>query len=155
MVSGMTYLSKQRGVNAVEMMTTLAIVGVLAAVAMPGMSSMVASQRVKAAATDLHSSLLLARSEAIKRNTEVELVPSPNGWAGGWTLSDGGDEPIAVQGRYTNLTITGPESLVYTGTGRLDGDASPDFELSAEATDSVRCVTVDLSGRPANKKTAC
>lgn len=155
MVTNMASLARQRGMNAVELMTTLAIVGVLAAVAMPGMSSMIAAQRLKAASSDLHSSLLLARSEAVKRNTEVELAPSEAGWAGGWTLTADGETPIAVQGPYSNLAISGPASIVYSGTGRVDGEASPEFELSAEATENVRCVTVDLSGRPANKKSAC
>ncbi|MFD2367790.1 GspH/FimT family pseudopilin [Pseudoduganella sp. GCM10020061] len=155
MVKPFTSPVRQRGVNAVELMTVLAIVAVLAGVAAPGMTDMVASQRVKAASSDIHTALLLARSEAIKRNTEVEISPSPNGWAGGWTISDGGDSPIGAQGRYSNLTISGPDSVVYSGTGRLSGDTAPEFELGAESTDNVRCVTVDLSGRPAIKKTAC
>ena len=155
MVNMMASLSRQRGVNAVELMVTLAIIGIVAAVAMPAMSSMVDGQRLKAAATDLHSTLLLARSEAIKRNTDVELVPSANGWAGGWSVELADGTVLSEQAAYTNLTISGPDALIYTGNGRLDGATAPEFELSGGATDNIRCVTVDLSGRPANKKNAC
>ena len=155
MVTTSPSTARQRGVNTVELMTVLAIIAVLAGVAAPGMSEMVGSQRVKAASSDIHTTLLQARSEAIKRNAEVEVSPSPNGWAGGWTVSAGGDTPIAVQGPHSNLTISGPESVTYTGTGRLSGDAAPEFEVGTDTTDNVRCVTVDLSGRPSIKKTAC
>jgi Tfp pilus assembly protein FimT len=46
---------------------TLAIAAILAAVAAPSMSTMLVGNRIRTSGTDLMSSLLLARSEAIKR----------------------------------------------------------------------------------------
>lgn len=149
--------SRQSGISMIEVMITIAIVAVLAAVAMPGMTSLVASQRLKAASSDLYTSLVLARSEAIKRNTEIQISPSASGWAGGWTVerADGVGEPLEMHGAIPAISITGPESLSYTGNGRLDGATSPEFELGGEGTDNVRCVKVDLSGRPSTKQSAC
>jgi type IV fimbrial biogenesis protein FimT len=157
MVIPMVSASRQSGISLIEVMITIAIVAVLAAVAMPGMTSLVAAQRLKAASSDLYTSLLLARSEAIKRNTEIQITPSANGWAGGWTVerADGDGDPMEVHGAFPAITISGPDSLSYTGNGRLDGAASPEFDLSGEGTENVRCVKVDLSGRPSTKQSAC
>lgn len=153
----MVSAARQSGISMIEVMITVAIVAVLAAVAMPGMTSLIASQRLKAASSDLYTSLLLARSEAIKRNTEIEISPSASGWAGGWTVAraDGEGEPMQVHGAFPAITISGPDSLSYTGNGRLEGVTSPEFELSGEGTDNLRCVEVDLSGRPSTKQSAC
>ena len=157
MVIPMVSASRQSGISMIEVMITIAIVAILAAVAMPGMTSLIASQRLKAASSDIHTSLLLARSEAIKRNTDIEVNPSANGWAGGWTVerADGEGEPMEVHGAFPSITISGPNTLTYTGNGRLDGATSPEFELSGEGTENVRCVQVDLSGRPSTKRSAC
>lgn len=157
MVIRMVSASRQSGISMIEIMVTIAIVAVLAAVAMPGMTSLIASQRLKAASSDLHTSLLLARSEAIKRNTEIEVTPSASGWAGGWTVqrADGDGDAMEVHGSFPAITISGPDALSYTGNGRLEGAASPEFELTGEGTDNVRCVKVDLSGRPSTRRSAC
>lgn len=156
MVAPTTAPSRQGGLNLVEMMVTLAIIAVLGAVAMPGMTSIIASQRVKAASTDMYTSLLLARSEAIKRNADVAIAPASGGWAGGWTVAEVGEgDRLDVHGPLPNLVIQGPGALVYTGTGRLDGATAPKFEFRAQGTEQVRCVAVDLSGRPVAKRSAC
>ena len=65
-----------RGFTAVEALTVLAVIAMLAAIALPSLANVLASQRLRAAGTDLMSSLLLARSEAIKRNAQVEVAPA-------------------------------------------------------------------------------
>jgi hypothetical protein len=55
-----------------------------------------------------------------------------------------------------NITITGPTSVVYRGSGRLTNAAAPQFELTATgSTITPRCINVDLSGRPVTKVAAC
>ena len=49
---------------------------VLAALALPDLSNLLVNQRLRAAGTDLMSSLIVARSEAIKRNAPVEIRPA-------------------------------------------------------------------------------
>ena len=73
------------GFTLVELVTVLTIVAILAAIAMPNLAVMMAGQRMRATGTDLVSSLLLARSEAIKRNADVEIAPQTAGdWTSGW-----------------------------------------------------------------------
>jgi type IV fimbrial biogenesis protein FimT len=53
------------------MITVVAVLGVIAAIAAPGMRSFAAGQKVKALSYDMTADLLLARSEALKRNATV------------------------------------------------------------------------------------
>src|SRR5262249_33672641 len=76
-----------RGMTLVEIAVALAMVSVLVVVAMPNLAGAVANQRLRAAGTDLVSALMIARSEAIKRNAQVEVLPlTPRDWRSGWRV---------------------------------------------------------------------
>ena len=60
--------ARTRGFTLVELVTVIAIIAVIATIAMPDLSNLLVNQRLRGAATDLMSSLIVARSEAIKRN---------------------------------------------------------------------------------------
>jgi len=145
-----------------ELMIVLTIMAVLISAGVPSFAEFIRNQRVKTASFDLFSSLVVARSEAIARNTTVTLTPtSTTNWASGWTISyvdatSGSTVRLRDQAAMPNLTITGPTSLVYRGSGRLSGTATPQFGLTASGTTIVsRCINVDLSGRPVSKAAAC
>lgn len=57
-----------RGFSMVELMTVLVIAGIAMAIAVPQLQSQIVSARSRAVAESIQSGLLLARSEAIKRN---------------------------------------------------------------------------------------
>lgn len=58
----------ERGFNLVEMLVVLAIAGIALAIAVPNLQDMIISARTRGVAESIQSGLLLARSEAIKRN---------------------------------------------------------------------------------------
>ena len=150
-----------------ELLVTVGIVSILAALAAPSFSSMIASQRIRTGATDLHLALAKARSEAIKRNMNVELLPMDGNWNKGWCgglqgsfscTSSSGEDPDKIFERNNPLTgavITGPASVVYQTSGRVRGSTAPAFDFSFPDTDAVACVTVDLSGLPTQKSSSC
>lgn len=146
-----------RGFTMVEMLVVLAILAVLAAIAAPNMGAMIRTQRVKTASFDVFSGLVLARSEALKRNTSVTVAPVGGSWASGWTVTDSNGNTLRKQSGFTTVSITGPATVVFTGSGRLSGGSSPQFSLTAPdvATENQRCVKVDLSGRPVSSQGAC
>jgi len=141
------------GFTLVEMVTALAVLGLLAMAAIPMFRELAASQRVQTAASDLQTSLLRARSEAIKQNTVVTMMPVGT-WKGGWVISAGG-AAIHKRAPAPRISITGPGSVDYRSNGRIAGGTMPQFTVSDEYTSLQRCVQVSLSGQPIVTKAAC
>jgi type IV fimbrial biogenesis protein FimT len=65
-----------RGFTILELMITIAVAGVLAAVAIPNMRDFIRNGRLTAVANDLQRSAQIARSEAIKRQRNVVVCAS-------------------------------------------------------------------------------
>ena len=146
-----------RGFTLPELMTVLAIMAILGAMAAPAYGGWVAAMRGRSAGTDLYTALNRARSEAIKRNVEVTLAPKSGGWQAGWRIADPGDssrlldDHTAVPG----ATIDGPTNVVYLPNGRVKGASLPAFDISVGGSEARRCVAVDLSGRPGQTSSEC
>lgn len=138
-----------------ELIITITIVGILTSIALPAFSSFIADQRVKTASFDLMSSIMLTRSEALKRNTIVTIAPtSGSDWASGWSVTAGATT-VKSQDSFKNLTMTGPASISYNSNGRLSS-AATSFSISTSVSGVMpRCISIDLSGRPNSKKGAC
>jgi type IV fimbrial biogenesis protein FimT len=116
---------------------------------------LVANQRVKRVASDLHITLLKARSEAIKRNGDVAISPHvPNNWQAGWHILNPSDPTLKIDdhGAISEISIIGPDQVVYQSSGRIKGDTIPSFDISASQASTHWCGTVDVSGRPYLKK---
>lgn len=79
------------GFTTIELMVSLAIMGVLAAVAVPSFTPLIEKWRVRQATEYLQSSLYYARSEAIKRGGRVVIQKIPNNTNGCTTASTNKD----------------------------------------------------------------
>ena len=67
-----------QGFTAIELMVVVSIIAVLAALAGPSLALMIESWRVRDATESLRSTLLFARSEAIKRGGQIAIHKLPN-----------------------------------------------------------------------------
>ena len=142
------------GFSMVELLITIIIVGILASIAIPSFSALIAEQRIKNVSFDIMSMLTLARSEAVKRNADVRAVPA-GGWQNGWSVSVVTDGTVlSQQSTLPGVTITGPANITYTANGHLSAAVAP-FEISSTSTTSVRCISIDLNGRPNSKVGSC
>ena len=133
----------------------LAVIAVLAAIALPSLANVLAGQRLRAAGTDLMSSLLLARSEAIKRNAQVVVAPRSAGdWKSGWRVATVATNEQVDRKEALGVRVDvalAPLSIVYERNGRLGiaGVAQVEFRDSERQPGvQARCVLVDPSGLP-------
>lgn len=149
-------MKRAAGFGLVEMMAVVAVIIILAGLGLPAMQDMVVNQRVKSTTSDLFTSILRARSEAIKRNTDISISPSTN-WSTGWTIPspNEGEPVLASFNTRSSLTVTGPAAaVVFTPAGRVRGAANPQFNI-AGSNGKTRCITIDLGGRPNIQDKAC
>lgn len=80
---------RAEGFSLVELMVTVAVVAILAAVATPSLVSVVNNNRLAAQSNEMVASLQIARSEAVRMNAQVSVCRSTDGAscaaAGAWT----------------------------------------------------------------------
>lgn len=86
----------RRGATLAELLTCVAVLAILAALAFPSWQRLQARQQVMLAADRLAGSLAVARSAAVARRSDVVLTPLPGASSldHGWRLAlEPGDEP--------------------------------------------------------------
>ncbi len=151
------FIGNQTGITLLELLVTVGIVGILAMLATPQMNYAIQNSRVRSAVSDAHTSLLLARSEAIKRSTNVQLQRNGT-WGNGWTVSVPSDSTqLAVQDALggvttecyitTNASTACGSTLAFDRNGRATSYIEFRFYTSGNVNVPMRCVRVDLSGR--------
>ena len=134
----------QRGVTLLELMITVAIVGIVGAIGIPQMGQWIRNSSVNSAAEILQNGLRQAEAEAIRRNLRVEflltneapassniktLSATINGknWAiraldGLVPLSDQNAAYVSgflLKDVSSDINVEGPASVLFSGSGRV------------------------------------
>jgi len=141
-----------RGVTLIELMITISVLALLITLALPSYRNWIQNTQIRTAGEAIHSGMQLARAEAVRRNTTVQLVM---GASTDWTVSvaTAGGPGEQIQARPAadspNATITvtpaGATTVTFSGLGRV----APNFDgsNSMQQIDINTSVTID-SPRP-------
>lgn len=175
--------NRNRGYTMVELMFTVAIAGVVMALAVPNFRDFVLNNRAAEEANALVGALMVARSEAVTRGVRVSVCSSTNGatcggsndWTTGWIVFTDQNTPLgqvtAVAAPAVPDTVlrvmpalrTGSDLsadadfVTYAATGFLATAAGANFDLDIDdcTGDHNRTIAVNLQGRAAVAHTAC
>ena len=150
--------ARATGFTLVELVVVVTILAIGAVAALPSLADAMRIQRVRAATTDLTSALLMARSEAIKRASQIQLTPRSAGdWTTGWSVTGvtAGDQIDRKDALGDTLQVTrAPATIVYDRTGRLTVPGLVRIQIS-DGGPTIRCLTIDPSGLPRLSSGAC
>ena len=149
----------ERGFTLHELIITVAMLAIIMGLGVPTMDTFITNQRVRGATFDLTSTLLMARSEATKRNADVVVTPLGGGWQDGWTvttLTPTGLETLMQHDPIAKVNVTTAlASVTYQHTGRLaPNPIEAKFTVDAEpanASVKQRCLLIDTSGKVTNE----
>ncbi|MDP3699915.1 MAG: GspH/FimT family pseudopilin [Hylemonella sp.] len=158
----------QRGLTIIELMIGIAIVSMLLLFAVPGMTTWLQGSQIRNATESIQGAMQLARAEAVRRNTNVELVLTSvagGGNATDWvvrcftssaTCPGAGQTETSIQERSgregslnATLTLNPPIStIVFSGTGRITPVPAGNIVIDVKhTTDTIATPTcLDTSG---------
>jgi type IV fimbrial biogenesis protein FimT len=156
------------GVTLLEMLTTLTVFSVLAAMAVPGFNHLRRDAARTAAVNEFFHALFLARSESIKRGQMVSLCKSRNGevcthrgaeWTSGWMVfvnrdrdelpqRDPGEPVLAIYPGWAGGHITS-NRLAYSFRPHIQGVVNGTIVFcDVRGPDHARAIIISHTGRP-------
>ncbi|QOL25769.1 GspH/FimT family pseudopilin [Thalassotalea sp. LPB0316] len=156
-----------KGFTIIELMVTVAIIGIITAMAMPNMTEFIVRMRVDNEVTQIHSLTVLAKNYAVNSEEVVTICPlgSNNSCDGDWKneitvfIDVDGDAVYEAADQDAIIKVKeaikeGDEldfprsSIRYSPTGRLTNVSNGTFEYCPKGyPDLSRGVTISRSGR--------
>ena len=141
------------GFTLVELLVTISIIALLTTLALPTMRNLIQQQHVRTGASALQAALFFARSEAVKRAANVEVVPAGNDWKGGWTVQLASGtvlrSRLPLNPQLASMTVTAGSKVTYLPDGHVtSAPPAVAFRVTTNTAVKARCVVTDLSGRP-------
>jgi type IV fimbrial biogenesis protein FimT len=164
----------QRGFTLVELMIGVLLVSVLLGIGLPLFRSFILEQRLRATTADLRIALTLARSEAVKRNRVVEMLPCATGWSKGWAIPippgpvddvipcpPDPDNPVPAilthiqTGDVTITTDPADETPQFSPAGRAVAEIAFEVDVDPASSDKLACLRLETDGRLDSDTGAC
>ena len=168
-------LRRSKGFTLIELIVTVSVVAILAAIAFPNFQSLIRSNRLATAHNEVIGLVNLARSDAIRNNQGGAVCGSSNGTScdGKWNLGmlafsdsdgDGAFSNSETVLRYTAvnsaLVVTGPTNalIAFDGRGRRRNGTDQEVTLRPQKCDSQPLQstrTINASGQVTTVKGDC
>jgi type IV fimbrial biogenesis protein FimT len=150
-----------RGITLVELMVTLAVVGIVAMAATPGIRDLIANSQLATGTNAFITALSMTRSEAVSRAETVRMVAvdatdATNEWGNGWNIvAEDGTIIIVFDALSGSTRIDGPDgvnAISFDERGLLAaGGAGLVIDVCDSRTDPSiphRQINISATGRP-------
>lgn len=165
-----------RGFTLLELMTGIAVMGILLVIAVPSFSSIMRNSQIAAESGNLVAALTLARSEAIKRGVRVSACAATadqtacdttGKWDNGWLVFednfgaagvlDPSDVLVQSWGAPAEKVSITTTALAVTFSRQARAEFAETFTVTKPGctSDQRRQISVDISGRVGLKRIAC
>lgn len=152
--------AQQIGFTLIELMITIAVLGVVISLAAPSFRALLASNRAYSASMDISSALMHARSEAVRRATRITVCKSSDTgnasptcnsgttWGSGWLIFVDGATAGTVDGTDTRLKVGQPN----IGNGSI---SSTDTNFANYISFDSRGAVVPVGGATSTTFSVC
>lgn len=152
----------RRGFTMLELMITVAVIAILAALALPSFREFNIRMQVTDLTNDLVHDMSMARAEAAKRGSDV-TVQAAGTWSGGWSVKAGTQvisQHEAINPEYSIQAKSSgggtDDKVAFRPSGGLAGATSFDFNVCRPTSNSdnsqSRRVTVQGSGTTSSRR---
>ena len=152
---------KTTGFTLIELLVTIVVAAILLSIGVPGFQAMLATNRMATTTNEFATSMSIARSEAIKRRTNVSVTATDgtdagNEWGkGGWSVTVTGGGPTIkvvdpILDSSTTLDSTGNRtSYTYESSGIVSTGNADTLNLCPGPGERGRQITILATGRVA------
>jgi type IV fimbrial biogenesis protein FimT len=138
----------QHGATLVEIMISLAVLGILLLIGLPSFGAWLQNQQLRAASEAALSGLQTARGEAIRRNLSVRIAFGPGT---GWTVKEVTSGTV-IQTRVHQEGSPNATLTAVNGPPATAAAVPPDLAASAVTFSSLGGITANADGSPSVTK---
>ncbi len=118
------------GVSLIELMITLALMGIILSIGGPALSHFLQAQRVASAQTILNSAIQTARSEAVRLNSNVSISSNDQGRSFCVHISasctGNNDQHFQLA---SNISVQGWQNMIFNGQGHRISPAAGSVDI--------------------------
>ena len=146
----------ESGFTIVELLTVVALIGLLAGIAIPNIAKMVARGRLRSTAGDFAKEIQIARLKAISKNQTCAVIVNPHADSpgGNYLVCCSGDPPV-----YPSGSLSAPQAIKGFYYKSLGGDYAKSINIQTitgaeEFSTALYCPVdvINTFGLPTNSK---